>query len=334
MKMPFLPYLFTLCITLAPICGQIHVSPAGNDHSAGKSGSPVRTFGKALELSRQEGNPKDIRFAKGTYFLGGTIRLDGRDNGLKMTGGAGAVLSGGIRVQGWKEWERGIWRAEEPSAGHVRELFIRSQRANRARFPGKGWLRIEKSHPDRRSGFTYNQGDLPHHIEVAKGLELVFLHDWSISRIPVASIQPKTRMLEAAFPIGCEAPHYAIDHFEKQPRYALEGSLELLDQPGEWAGRDGFLYYLPKQGEDMRKIQAIVPKLGRLLEISAGKDGKRPEDIKMDGLTFAHCRWDIPKEGYASGQASMHEYRDGTGKKAGSSFPSQCKSPEHPEFPL
>ena len=294
---------------------EIYVSQEGNDKASGSVKEPVQSFEKALEISRKFNGAKTIFLTEGTHFLRETIQLDGRDQGLTLHGNYKATLSGGELVENWEVLENGFWRAKVPVEGSPRELFINGKRATRARFPNKGWHRIEKSLPDRRSGFSFNQGDIENDLEPSEGLELIFLHDWSISRIPVASIDHCERVLKVEFPIGCEAPHYAIDHFEKHPRYALEGSLALLDEPGEWAIKDGHVYYNPIEGENIKKTEFIFPKLTKLLEIAPGKDGKQPNSIWIFRVNFAHCRWDLPIEGYASGQASVHEWRDGTGKK-------------------
>ena len=299
---------------------EIWVSPNGNDSAGGSEADPVKSLERALELARGP-RVQDIRLTGGTHFLKDTIRLDSRDCPLAISGQKDTVLSGGSPVLNWEVLDNGLWRAMVPVESSPRELFVNGKRATRARFPNKEWLRIEKSLPDRRSGFSFNQGDFPKEFQPSEGLELVFLHDWSISRIPVAEIDHEKRVLKVKFPIGCEAVHYAIDHFEKHPRYALAGSLALLDQPGEWAIQDGNIYYKPLTGETIDKVEAIVPKLTKLMEISPGKDGKQPMFIRVSHLKFAHCRWDIPPDGYASGQASVHEWRDGTGKSGRTFIP-------------
>ena len=112
-------------------------------------------------------------------------------------------------------------------------------------FPKEGWLRVAEALPDKRSGFTA-QEDLP---AVGPGAELMFLHDWSISRIPVASVEG--RVLKTAGPIGFPAQHYVIDHFEPHPRYCLENDPSFLTETGTWCHDPARqeLIYLPRDGE-------------------------------------------------------------------------------------
>jgi hypothetical protein len=67
------------------------------------------------------------------------------------------------------------------------ELFIDGKRATRARFPNEGYLHVKKVGADRRTNFFFEKGDFPI-PENVKDVELVLLHDWSISRIPVKEI--------------------------------------------------------------------------------------------------------------------------------------------------
>jgi hypothetical protein len=115
----------------------------------------------------------------------------------------------------------------------VRELFVNQKRATRARHPDKDFLRVEASGSDRRTGFTFYPGDLGS-IEDLSSAELVFFHDWSTSRVGIKEIDVANRYITLTDPIGPVSPHFAIDNFEKHPRYYLEHSRSFLNQPGEW----------------------------------------------------------------------------------------------------
>ncbi|MCA9261381.1 MAG: hypothetical protein KDA61_19330, partial [Planctomycetales bacterium] len=247
----------------------IHVDPRGNDQHRGTAQSPVASFERALELTRQTSGPDEIHLAaNGRIQLHAQVQLDVRDQGLRVVSEGNAILSGGLPVVDWRVADDGTWRADCPTETRPRELFVDGRRATPARWPNHGWLRIVASLPDRRSGFTFEAGDIPADLRADETLELVFLHDWSVSRIPVASIDRQKNVLRTAFPIGSYAPHYAIDHFEKNPRYALESSPQLLDAPGEWAYANGEIRYRPHPGETPDAVQVIVPSLPSLLTIN------------------------------------------------------------------
>ncbi len=313
-KRVLLALIAWLCCSLsiqAADTTRLYVSPDGDDYSRGTAEQPVKSLSKALEILRTTSGDREIQLAGNSLLpLTQPIRLDARDSRLRVVGN-GATLSGGVSVTDWKAGGDGIWRAKCPVEGRLRELFINGQRAVRARFPNDGWLRVNQTLPDRRSGFSYVDGDLLDSIQTSHELELVFLHDWSISRLPITSVDRESQILRTEYPIGSSAPHFAIDHFEEHPRFALEGTRELIDAPGEWCLSNGEILYRPRDGETLETLSATVPYLRQLLEIAPGDDGRVPSNMLFEGVTFAHCRWELPREGYVSVQATMHDARDG-----------------------
>ena len=89
--------------------------------------------------------------------------------------------------------------------------------------------------------------------------------------MPVREIDFENSILYSKFPIGCSAPHYAIDHFEKNPRYALVGSVDLIDKVGEWAFNKGMLFYKPYPVEKIAESNFVIPHLEQLLLIQPRK---------------------------------------------------------------
>ncbi len=295
----------------------IYVGNNQNDKGDGSKTNPFPFLSQAIKKSRTlENKNKRIHILEsGTIYLKDTIRFNENDSFLEITGTEGTILSGGIQVNGWRKSKDGLWIAKCPSISAPRELFVNGVGSPRARFPNEGWLRIQKSLPDRRSGFTFGKNDLPKSLRSMKNLELLFLHDWSISRIPLGKIDYDNSILYSKFPIGCSGRHYAIDHFEQNPRYAIEGSIELIDRPGEWAYESGELFYKPLPAQKMENCNFVIPRLTQLVIAKPTGPDKSISNMKITGVTFSHCRFDLPTEGYASGQATVHEYRDGSEKK-------------------
>ncbi|MCA9249300.1 MAG: right-handed parallel beta-helix repeat-containing protein [Planctomycetales bacterium] len=304
----------------------IHVAPDGDDPQPGTADRPVRTPQRALDLVRERlaaggSGSLVVEFAAGTYFLEQTLEF-GQDDSppapatltLRAAPNATVVLSGGVALSPWRVdgdcWEASL-PADQEGPAFVRELFVADQRATRARFPNEGYLRVEESGEDRRTNFTASAADAQA-LAAAAGSELVFLHDWSTSRIRIANVDTAARRLTMTQPIGCAARHYAIDHFEPHPRFFVEDSATFLDAPGEWyfdAARR-VIRYLPRSGETPVDAVAIVPRLASLMKLEGDGDADHPvRGIHFEGLTFAHCAWNLPPGGYAAGQACFHEDR-------------------------
>jgi hypothetical protein len=151
--------------------------------------------------------------------------------------------------------------------------------------------------------------------------ELLFLHDWSVSRVGVKSLDTATRTLTTTHPIGPPNPHYEMDHFEKNPRYALEGASEFLDHAGEWHfdRNKRVLTYLPLAGETPESVECTVPEKAQAMTIR-GRPDKVIGKLRLEGLTFSHAHWQPTERGYAAGQATAHDSPpDGMRKFVGAS---------------
>ena len=222
-----------------------------------------------------------------------------------------------MRITGFRQ-EGNQWVARLPkSVPPFRDLWVNGHRAVRARSPDKGFFRISQAGPDNRTSFIVEPSD---YLRLAhpQSAEVVFLHDWSISRVRIASIDASSRIYKFADRIGANQNIFAISNFEAHPRYFAENAPELLDNPGEWFLDEakGELRYLPLDGEKIETVEAIAPRLEQLLVIR-GEAGKLVENVCFEGVTFSYTRFDIPPHGYAGIQADWHERRTNPDDRAG-----------------
>ncbi len=329
----FLPVAVLGFCSLASVhvtAADFFVATDGDDANPGTQAQPFATLGAARDAVRQalaaspETNVRVI-VRGGTYRISQPLTFHPQDGGnaqttvtYQATTGETPVFSGGRPITQWVDNQDGTWSANVPEvkAGRwrFRELYVNGTRRPRARHPNDGYLRVVQSGPDRRTSFTFRTGDIPRSA-LGPNLELLFLHDWSTSRVRVSSIDHDSNVLTVADPIGCQAPHYRIDHFEKHPRYRLENDPALLDAPGEWHldETSGQLTYRPLPDETLARFAEdppIAPLATSLLEVR-GDDTRAVRNLHFIGLHFRHCAWPIPDGGYAAGQAGFHERRDG-----------------------
>ncbi len=236
---------------LIPACGKpgFYVSPDGSDHNPGTRSEPFLTIQRAQEAVRAEltrGTSGDITvwLADGTYYISSPLRFDANDSGrddnaiiYKALKGGSPVISGGVEVSGWQHRGNGLWVAEiAPGITETgfRELFVDGERATRARHPNSDYLRVAEVGADRRTNFLFNTDDFPAPVNPQQ-VELVLIHDWSISRIPLAEIDYQQKRITAVDSIGAKVLHFFnLDNWEKNPRYYLENDPAFLDAPGEW----------------------------------------------------------------------------------------------------
>ena len=97
----------------------------------------------------------------------------------------------GCCLRQWKPFKNNIWVVNldqiEHSPTYVRELFINGARAQRARFPNQGYLRVKRVGSDNRTNFYFEKDDFPIPASTSE-TELILLHDWSMTRIPITDI--------------------------------------------------------------------------------------------------------------------------------------------------
>jgi len=302
-----------------------HVAPDGRDDAAGTKAAPFATLSRARDAVRAliaAGLKRDVtvEIAGGRYELDGPVVFGPADSGTAehavtyaAAAGETPVFSGGRTIRGLTRTAEGRWtgRIDDVAAGRWRfnELFVNGRRAVRARYPNEGFHRLVKPGSDQRTSFTFRAGDVgpwKHLTDV----EVVFLHDWSTSRVRVAEVDAKARVVTLRDPIGSAAAHYRMTHFEPHPRYFLENVAGGVDAPGEWRldVRTGELSYLPRAGEELSSAEIVAPASERLLAVR-GRAGRPVRNLRFVGLTFEHCAFPRPAHGYAAGQAGFYDDR-------------------------
>jgi len=303
-----------------------YVSPKGNDNNPGTQEKPFATIERAkqaVEMAFVQNPNEDctIWLDKGKYNISKPVVFSAENFGhqtghlfFKALSGAEPIISGGLEVLGWQKVADGLWKAKLPedykNEKPPRELFVENQRAVRARFPNEGYLRVSKVGDDRRTHFFFEPGDFPI-PKNEKNVELVLLHDWSISRIPVKEIDYEENKLTAVDSIGAKSPaFFNLDHWEPNPRYYLENALEFLDTEYEWFfdPEEKTIFLKLPENQNPNKTEITVPVSDGLV-LFKGKENQPLKNIHFEGITFKHSAWQIPDLGYCGVQACHFDPR-------------------------
>jgi hypothetical protein len=282
--------------------------------------NPVASLQRAADLVRASVGkvPVTIYLAGGVYRLTKALELDNNDGGTsefpvhwQAMPGEKPIISGGISVRNWKLESDGLWSVQLPAGvqENFRSFYINNKRATRARFPDNNFLEVAKAGNDNRTNFFFEKDQIPE-LENIEGLELVFIHDWSITRIGVASIDYKNSHLIAVDSIGARLPFFTLNNWGEHPRYYLENSREFCDSPGEWYcdREDRKIYYRPLPNEKINETEGVIPIATKLITIT-GNQNEHVEFISFEGITFEHTAWQIPDKGYCGVQACMYDDR-------------------------
>jgi hypothetical protein len=304
---------------------ELHVAPDGSDGNPGTAEGPFASLPRARDAARQIGasapdEDVTVFLRGGRHELAETLELGPADSGSEKRSvtwtafpGEIPVVSGGRRIEGWREGEGGLWTARAPWATpaeggrRFRQLFVNGRRATLARFPrrdeaGGGFLPIadERLADDlAEHTLSVEPGALPALADPTE-VEAVMLGHWEIKRKRVASVDRGTGLVTLA-------PPHAKGLFWKCHCGFFEGAREFLTGPGEWhldAGT-GTVTYVPLPGEDMTKAEVVAPRLECLLRVR-GEEGRPVRNLHFRGIRFEHADWPLPEQGYIGLQAGYH----------------------------
>jgi len=323
-----------LLITIFILPGTIssadfYLSPFGNNANPGIKEKPFATIDRAIQAAEihfkqnpnknctiwMDGGKHNI--SKPVVFSSNNLKNQTGQLFFKALPGENPTLSGGIEITEWEKTSSGLWKAKLPQTFKneipPRELFVENRRAIRARFPNEEYLRVSKVGDDRRTHFFFKPGDFPI-PENEKSVELVLLHDWSISRIPVKEINIQENKLTAVDSIGAKSPaFFNLDNWEANPRYYLENAMEFLDMNYEWyynSDEKNFFLKLP-ENENPNEMEINIP-VSEGLVLMKGTKNKPLNNIHFEGITFRHSAWQIPELGYCCVQACHFDPRPET----------------------
>ena len=306
------------------------VSPEGDDRGSGSRARPFATLEAAREAVRALRKGGRLResvtviLRGGLYFLRRPFVLNPADSGAedcpvtyRAAEGETPILSGGAPVGAWTEGKLGrrpIWSARLPAVRQgrwfFRELFVNGRRRPRARLPKGSFFHVAEL-PEATADTPWNigqqrfrchPGDLAPWSSLPDA-EIIALHLWSESHLPIASFDPDSNLVE----LGKQSVFRLTEDFKGEGcRYWIENVAEALQQPGEWAldSATGTLQYLPERGEDPETAQAIAPRLAQLLRLE-GREGRPVSHVHFEGLSFAHTEWSLPPDAAGGAQAAI-----------------------------
>lgn len=271
-------------------------------------GGPVSTLAAARDAARalrKNGARGTIRVEihAGVYPLSEPLVLTPEDSDTRWENAPGerVVISGGRAIGGWRKGPRAIWSAlaGEP---YFHQLFVGGRRAQRARTPNFGFLRIDgPSSQDKPFLLRYRGNDIKAAWAERGDVEVIALLAWADIRMPIVSVD------EAAH-AATLANNPRPSNREQDARYYIENAPDALDSSGEWYldRKANAVSYWPSGGEDLTKQEVIAPALTQLVRLEgAPESGRFVRRVVFRGLEFAYTDWTMDSKGYADTQSSV-----------------------------
>ncbi|GLB49630.1 pectin lyase [Neptunitalea sp. Y10] len=325
---------------------EVWVSASGNDFNKGTKSEPLKSIDIAIRKVRDLRRVNDaavnddaiIYLTGGTYFLNSTLKLRSEDAGtensmtiIKGVEDEKVVVSGGTSITGWKKLSKNVkglskiasknvWVANIPIIDgtylNFRQLWVNNKKAVRA-------SNLDAAKLDRILGVDKQNRklivpNLKYNFSNIDDVEFVIHQWWAIANLKMQSIVKNKNGIELTFKepasqVEFEHPWPApfIDEkkeYNGNSAFYWVGAIELLDHAGEWYAdfRNGLIYYWPRNGEDLKKDQVIVPVLESLVEVKGSLDAPVAY-VKFENISFEHATWLRPsKVGHVPLQAGFY----------------------------
>lgn len=249
----------------------------------------------------------------GTYRLTSPVLIEPKHSGsiknpliIEAYPGEHPILSGGVPITGWKRGENNKWTAPHGGA-YFRQLFSIRGRHRRARTPNDDFFHVsgrvaaDKTDAINNRSFIFDGDDI--HDWKDPDIDVVIVHSWETSRLPISSVDGERRIVEFA-----GSAYWPFTSWDERQRYYVENSADSLDEAGEWRldRSSKQVDYIAARGDDPNTLSTTVPQIEQLLLLKGNaSDGKFVEHISISGISFQHADWARPETGISNPQAAV-----------------------------
>lgn len=307
-------------------------SEIGNDNFGGfspipdgKGDGPIKSISRLVYTinSLRVGDvarPLTVRFM-GDYELDAPIKLgafsaDGvfgkefktADITFESEKGKRARIIGGKKLKGFKEdvfngVECLSLYIPEVKSGkwHFTDLYVNGKPAKLARYPKEGTLKAvttENPTPWSLSNSSKWFIAVKEDLENINGVEdaiVSFNHFWIDEHSPVESYDRETGKLVMKYSSRFMLSVNYEKNMSSDLHYYLENIAEAFSAPGEWFldVKNGMLYYIPNDGEDLESLEIIAPTMKHFADIHGTNDnivtGIRFKNLDFIGTKGDYC---------------------------------------------
>ncbi|MET7853733.1 hypothetical protein ABZT48_37330 [Streptomyces avermitilis] len=272
-----------------------------------------------------------VELLGGTYRLSKTWKFGTEDSGRpahpvvwEAAPGARPVISGASRVTAWREVEStGVWAAHVPHGSATRQLYVDGREAPIAQATPAA-LHFTGNWAGSATGYDLSNDAAAlawfAHLTPAQLAQVEFDYPagngaWTDSKCGVARMSGSTLVMDqpcwtnitdiAPFSQGTGGlPSMSTSQLPD----TIRGARSLLTR-GQWFldSATDTLYYTPKSGQRMARLDVELPRLEKLVQ-GAGSLARPLHDITFAGLQFSYATWNAPSEpvGFADVQSNLH----------------------------
>ncbi len=255
------------------------------------------TFGQSLQQlidNAAKSDNKVLKLEAKTYFISEPLLLTSAHSGLTIEGKDNTVISGAKRVIGWSKCGR-LWKAKLENVDYVSSLFVNGKRANFAKTPNDGFVYFFRDASCKKgTQFLFWEEDIPNILSLPekelKNLEIRAFYQWIDAKSKIEKIEDTDekgiKKITFSSPVST---HYC--NKGKQSRCWFANFKGALDKAGEYYydASNGEIWYMPRQGENMKSAEVYVPNCDTLLSIKGETKKSLVENINLKNISFKYA---------------------------------------------
>jgi len=284
---------------------QIYVdSENGNDENIGTSTEPLKTIEAARDLASNYAKDmeNDISILlRGKFKLSDTLTFTSENsgqNGFRFVytswGSEKPVITMADEYTDFKlhDESKNIWKVYVGEGKNTRQAYFNDVRGVRARTNGY----LKNAEYKEKSYYLCDNEELLT-LKYPTEVDMVFHINWCNPRYLIGSIEKTEEGRVKITPNEYFVKNHArIDtagakRQDSTPGY-LENAYEFLNEAGEWYmnSHDGFMYYIPRKGEDMSAMTLKFP-AGEETIVADGTADAPVSNLTFDNICFEGTTW-------------------------------------------
>lgn len=299
-------------------CTDIYASGSASGGGDGSAQNPFTLYETLDFIKTRQSDGVTVHLSDGIYELDRPLELNSEHSGrngqkIVFEGTENTVLSGGKKVNNWRETDKGIWYAHIPDITDTRALYVNNEPAVRAKSKYKYYAESiynEENSEYEYDGITVSRTNFPEIVSSWENAELVWDVSWTTQRTPVKEVvcEDDKNIIFLKQPYFDRAMKYTAAHLQPTivKTFYIENAIEFLDEPNEFYfdKEKRVLYYYPKDGINPNDEEMYVSALDSMVKLNGGESDTPVENIEFKNISFMYGGYnDVNNTGLAGMQA-------------------------------
>ena len=278
----------------------------GNDKNDGTKKAPLKTLEAARDMAMKYSDKMKhdlFIFIRGEHYFEKTFELDERHSGKNghdivytSWGVDKPVFTMSKYYTGFEihDEEKNIWKVKIGDGEYSRDAYFNDVRGIRARQVGylKNWEFVDKKY------YLCDNRELLD-LKYPQEAEAIFHVHWTNNKYRIESITEQNGRIRIDLVPYVHGQNYRIvtSYSDRHPRIYtpsyLENAYEFLDATGEWYldKHEGYVYYIPRPGEDMSAMELKLPLGEKLIEAKGSTYSSKLTNVTFDNIQFEGTSW-------------------------------------------